>query len=437
MSSRTSVVRDSDPLSTVGLQKVVFFPEGPGYIFISKLDLTGLSKLMIVRSVEDNKLYVRKESHPYIRDAEQIIQSADVRAVKEIQHINAIPRLLGWIEYEDEVRSNNVITASIWELCDAGSLLGIRDDIQQTMQPATEKVLFSLWRQMLRVMLDTIQAGILHVDAHADNWFVSIVNGDREVKVMLGDWGLWERRPDMEEHQPSELGQNHISNCALCQWYRSCHVQLGQQVVAVARDLVCCNEQVKTSKINRAGPRSSHANTDTRPLNSLQEHLEVIEASKPQSHETGKAWLQRVEEAYKELSRDEARLAAASSVPGDDCGRFRRHHVITAPTFDEALGHLDSYGRDPVHLWKVAQVDLRTNTVVALEGRPDGYRKEIGYSDYTALDQLPSTWRQAHDQTKGMLRRWGVEEEQPENEGRYGWQDEESVTGYIDTSMPF
>jgi len=439
MSSFASAPAGSIQSSPAGPQKVVLFPEGPGYIFISRLDLTGLSKLMVVRSLEDGRLYVRKESHPYLRDPSQIIQSAEVRAVKQIQHINAIPRLTGWTEYHDEVRSNNVITATLWELCDVGTFLDLQAYIGRTTEPVSAKLLFSLVRQMLRAMLDTMKTGVLHTDAHAANWFVSLVDGDKDLKVVLGDWGSWVERPNLEEHQPNELAGHQSARCALCQWYRLCQSHMSTLVVPTARDLMSCNEEAKMAESRRASSQTSHspAYTATQPLISLEDHLKIISTLEPQSHETGQHWLQKLENAYENISRDEACLRATSATPQESLSKFRKHYTTAVPAFKCALNQLNWLGDDPVHVWKVAEVDLRNNTVLALEGRPDGYRRDIGYKDYTAVEQLPWAWRQAHGQMKEMLNRWGVEEEQPEDEGGYGWQDEGVVTESIDTSMPF
>lgn len=189
-----------------------------------------------------------------------------------------------------------------------------------------------------------------------------------------------------------------------------------------------------------AGPQRSHSDTATKPLISFNDHLKVIETLEPFFHETGNHWLQKLENAYENISRDEARLASttASGAPQEESlSKFRQNHTTTVPAFDDALNQLDWRETDPVHVWKVAEIDLRTNTVLAMEERPDGYRGDVGYIDHTAMDQLPSAWRQAHGQTREVLRRWGVEEEQPEDEGGYEWQDEGSVMSCIDTSMPF
>ncbi len=84
-------------MSSHNNQEVIFFPEGPGFIFVSKLAKSGFSKVMIVKSLKDGRLCVRKESVPYPRDPAHIIQSADVGAVQQIQQVLTVAKLLGWI----------------------------------------------------------------------------------------------------------------------------------------------------------------------------------------------------------------------------------------------------------------------------------------------------------------------------------------------------
>jgi len=202
-------------LPPVANQKVVLFPEGPGYIFVSKLAGSALAKVMLVRSLKDSKLYVRKESLSYSWNPSQIIQSPDVNAMKQVQRVDDIATLLGWTEYQDEVRSNNVVTATYWQLYDCGTLEELKDRISENKEPVSEKFFLSLFHQMLRIMLESIRSGILHTDTHAGNWFLSLVNEDKIVRPVLGDWNLFEGRPNMKEHGEQDWAR-HNPDCELC-----------------------------------------------------------------------------------------------------------------------------------------------------------------------------------------------------------------------------
>lgn len=67
------------------------------------LSVTNYSKTAVVRSLADNKLYVRKESLPITEDPQLHIQNEDVRPVKMLQSrgVTGIPDLISWIEYEN------------------------------------------------------------------------------------------------------------------------------------------------------------------------------------------------------------------------------------------------------------------------------------------------------------------------------------------------
>lgn len=402
---------------------------------------------MIVKSLKDGRLCVRKESVPYPRNPAHIIQSADVGAVQQIQQVLTVAKLLGWIEYHDEMRSNNAITATYWELYNAGTLDEIKEHIRRTNTPVSEKFLFSMLRQMLRAMLDTIKAGILHTDAHMGNWFLDLINGGKEVKLMLGDWGNWKSRPNMREHLANDVwGKqvDHIQRCELCRWYLCCHNHLKVYMVQNVRDLVYFNEESKKRHSSTTCPTTNSPSIASQPATSLTDHLTGIEVLDPMWHHSGEKWLGKLEEAYDNIVDDEHRAATLPSENLEVCIQQESNNV---PAFDEALNQLDWFHDghregggshdDPVHFWKVAKINPATSKIVSLEGRPDGYKRVLNFKDHTDASQLPPAWKQAHEQTKETLIQWGVEEEQPENEAEHGWQDEGSMTRYLDTSMPF
>ena len=428
-------------MSSCNNQKVIFFAEGPGYIFIAKLAKSGLSKVMIVQSLEDGALCVRKESVPYPRNPAHNITSTDVRAIKHIQHLEAIPLLRGWTEYHDEVRSNNAVTATYWDLYNAGTLEDIKDHVRRTNEPVSECFFISILRQMLKTMLDTIKAGVLHTDAHAGNWLLHVVNSGNDARLMLGDWGNWMSRPKINEHLPNEVCAQHNSDCELCQWYLHCHIQLKDYVVQNMRDLLHF-----THEANRAQLTAIPQETAVRPSVTLTNHLRVIEVLDPSWHQAGEKWLQKLDDAYDDIVNHEQRMSSGRSTMREKYNKYRQNHPTAIPTFQDALKQvdwLDDNQRGPtenfeiVHFWKVAEFDQRTNTVVSLESRPNSYRRNVGFRDHTERSHLPLAWRQAHDETKEMLKMWGTEEEQEEDQAASGFQDKAGMTRYIDTSMPF
>jgi len=194
-------------------------------------------------------------------------------------------------------------------------------------------------------------------------------------------------------------------------------------------------------------PSKTFIEHEPQAFTTLASHLKVVETLDPQWYQSGKDWSQRLGSICDEVSKSAANLATADHGPAERYSRYRRSYTKSIPDFEDALKQIDWFDEGArerndskdciIHFWKVATINPITNALVSMEGRPDGYRLNTGYRDHTTLGELPETWRQAHTQTKEIIRRWGVEEEQPENEFEQGWQDETSATGYIDTSMPF
>lgn len=84
-------------------ENVIFFPEGEGYAFVQGLYVTSYWKTAIVRSVKDDKLYVRKEVFPVAKQAGEQIQNVVVATVRYLQHkgLAGSAELAGWIEYQE------------------------------------------------------------------------------------------------------------------------------------------------------------------------------------------------------------------------------------------------------------------------------------------------------------------------------------------------
>lgn len=91
--------------------KVIYFKDGPGYILIKALYSTNFTKTMLVKSLSNGRLYVRKEEYAKPFDPDYVIQNDDVKAIKLLEHVQGIAQLEGWTDYQ-YAEMNSVISVS-------------------------------------------------------------------------------------------------------------------------------------------------------------------------------------------------------------------------------------------------------------------------------------------------------------------------------------
>ncbi|KAK4917118.1 hypothetical protein LTR66_016967, partial [Elasticomyces elasticus] len=91
------------PTTTTSTQKIILFPDGPGFEFLEKLPHNGHSEVYLVRSLKNGQIFVRKEKTS-VFDPSHAVQDAGARNVTELKGTSQLqmPDLEGWSEYHDE-----------------------------------------------------------------------------------------------------------------------------------------------------------------------------------------------------------------------------------------------------------------------------------------------------------------------------------------------
>lgn len=361
--------------------KVIFFPEGHGFVLISVLANTGSSRVIIVKSLKDGKLYVRKESEPEAVMEQQATQSEEVRVNSTLADVDGIPNLIGWTEYHDEQSSNNFITASYWELFNRGTLEQLSLELQARPQSLSENCLWSIYSQMLKTMVETIEKGIVHTDAHAGNWFIDMENGTLP-KLGLGDWGTVEIKPT--QHLRLCTASSCDKACPVKAWWNTCGENLKTFVPSHVRTLAAIGNG--SSQLKQRSPY-------------LALLLEHIETHPPCNFGTGEAWFTAMETLSEWVANVVQRARnTLQYVHVHRDSDFQDLRSSRLPSFDSAMAQArlpnpdaEEYGQSP-HFWRVAHVNEASGTLVALER----HHGRSGYEDYTDHPSLPIEWLGDH-----------------------------------------
>lgn len=212
--------------SGTGQLPVVLFPEGPGYVFMDEVARTDASKIFLVKSLEDGKQYIRKESMPGYWSDTETIQNEDVRMVRRLGNIGGVSKLIGWIDYLDE-RQSRVVSVSYWELCNGGTLLGFQEKMVKLKKKVPDQCLWSIFEQMMRIMIDIVKAGVLHTDSHMGNWLLHLKPGSHIPQLVLADWGRAELKPN-----------GYFSENSVRKWWDLAHHQFDVFLVGNMRSLM-------------------------------------------------------------------------------------------------------------------------------------------------------------------------------------------------------
>ena len=420
-----------------GALKAVLYPEGPGFLFVAELAKTGSSKVVLVKSLADGIVYVRKESMPKSFTTEHTIQSKEVRVVKQIQHLGSIPRLIGWTEYQDEGISK-VVNVSYWELCNGGTLAGLMRRMRDSRRPVPEKCLWSILGQMLRITLNTIRLGILNKDCHEHNWLLHLENDSRMPRVILGDWGLVEFEPTANA-SPGETKK----------WWEMVHTQLKDHVVRIVRELMIGSNKLQGSAKDHFNRVVQECKSDQWKRDPMQliNRLNIIQDYPPSWFESGEQWVASMERMYSGIVTTQQELEASIMHPVRTPSmhtNLRYTYDSTLPYFNHALTILNSmdnnslgHNRDMdelIHLWKVAHIDSRTNTIISIEPRPAAY-PDNNYRDSTNKSQMPRSWIQAHEGMQEMVKQWAAEDQTVARDFEFGLQDESTMKQDYNTAI--
>lgn len=149
-----------------------YYPEGPGYLFISYLGEGHQGCACLVRSIADGQLYVRKSSSLWARGAADLNREIS----NSLTHPN-IPRCVGWpsanalgLDGDTIPRYDSV--ATYWVFNNGGDLKGLNRMYREVGKPLPDVLQLKVLAQVLGAVLHLRKCHIAHRDILPSNIFV-------------------------------------------------------------------------------------------------------------------------------------------------------------------------------------------------------------------------------------------------------------------------
>lgn len=166
----------------------IYFDEGAGFVLVSSLGQGSYGKTSIVRSVKDNKLYVRKEELTTHEHNKSTGRNREVAHAMLAQHHPGVARVVGWANYEKYTKGP-VFVVSYWQYYNAGTLVGLYETAVQYRIFVPERWVCLWLISMMSAVIDIHKAGLAHGDAKDQHWFLHRPGPGRHPVVVLGDFG--------------------------------------------------------------------------------------------------------------------------------------------------------------------------------------------------------------------------------------------------------
>jgi hypothetical protein len=182
----------------------IFFPEGDGYLFCRPLGNGVEGVASIVRSITNNKDYVRKKTKPTSAKSthREGIRCPEVELHEDFPKI---PALVHWQDFnvlpEDHGRFNDFkSTSMIFEHCNGGSLdrfFAVLERERILPPPALVLQLIDHLMEAIDFVHRFCEPPVIHQDVHEGNIFLHFPDPDSKLpEFLLGDFGLSKRAPD-------------------------------------------------------------------------------------------------------------------------------------------------------------------------------------------------------------------------------------------------
>lgn len=181
------------------MPKFVFFDEGPhGHFYGRHLGkgIQGCASLVI--DPETGYFAVRKEAHsPKANN-----RSSDCAEIQNALKVQAagprcIPRLIRWARHK-HCQTGKSFIVTYWEYYANGTLAEVVDRfVKERVKLPDQWIAFWL-HEMLTAVCIAHDQGIVHTDAHLNNWFIGNESCSATLPhIVLGDWGLSLRKRDL------------------------------------------------------------------------------------------------------------------------------------------------------------------------------------------------------------------------------------------------
>lgn len=184
--------------------ETVYFKEGEGYLLVRSLAAGADGSASLVRSVQNGKLYVRKEDLAlHRRPADPSLSSppSEMTNARAVRHVANVYKAHGWTRWvrKDDQQCFDV---TYWKYYNLGSLSHFRHELQSDGLNIPENWIATFWIRMINALIDIHEGGLVHVDPHGGNWLLETDNTtehpNRPPRIVLADFGRSNRRrPDI------------------------------------------------------------------------------------------------------------------------------------------------------------------------------------------------------------------------------------------------
>ena len=167
-----------------------FFDEGQGYLFVKYAGKSSEGQVMLVRSVADGQLYIRKVSWPN-HDSGNPDQKAD--EVNLSRTHSSIPRVIESNYFGGMTNDHKCkYTSLISQYCNGGDLRTFAFNIDRVLPPAFLWHLFERLLTVLHHLHYECPSPVAHRDVHPRNIFLHWEQHDNLPQVFLDDFGAAE-----------------------------------------------------------------------------------------------------------------------------------------------------------------------------------------------------------------------------------------------------
>lgn len=258
--------------------------------------------------------------------------------------------------------------------------------------------LWSVFTQMLKVYLDTIDAGLISTDAHHSNWFIEKDPPTSYPKIILGDFGINMFQPTDPKDQD-----------ALGRWFQAAHDHLKIWVIQQVRVLIAMNTLVGTGR-EQIDSLLWRGETGFEVLAMLVHFVNKVDDIRPSDFLNGEAWIRDLKRTYGQMMTCQQNPARIPPEPSIDHIRCRAtYYPVFRPIIQvlqemSTLNVLDADGNHPACLWLIARVD-NANHVIDIS-RPPRMFSRVQYDDVTNWDLVPAGWRESHERTLETVRHY-------------------------------
>lgn len=375
--------------------KAILFRDGPGYIYINKLTKTHRSRLLIVKSLQDGLLYIRKESNPRPIREDWQFQSPDVYNSRALVGLDSAVIPFGWAEYKVGF-TDQIVCVSYYPLLRGSSIHDLRHILTEGEIKMPKSWIWSMLQDMLRAMIDSISRGVLHTDGHASNWLIEFGHDVLRPHFRLADWG------------EAELLATCNSERKKVNWYERAHQMIIEKVVNSIREDLLAAEKITGSireHFNRVLRQNSQGGND-QPLYLIQ-ITNDIEDLRPSGFTNGAQWLAALEAILNRICVARENLEPEEITINTRYLGLQPRYAI--PEFQLALEELyasdgsasphSSSNTEPVHAWFLAHINVGSGTpykIVGMEQRPEAFRYRHTH-DIATRDFLSQRWLQMQD----------------------------------------